>query len=388
MSATPIRMDIYRTALPMRGFKHAAASRDVAEAIVVRVQFADGTEGWGETLPREYVTGETLDSVTADLQTVIWPMWAGRDMPAGEATAEVAGAIHEGRCMNAAICAFDLACIGRLFDKVETMGPDVLAAVGGRSRARQQIDVRVSGVISSTSGRKAARKLCLMRWLGLDDFKLKLTGDDRRDARNVQVAHRFLHRAIGHGHATLRVDVNGAWDAATAPRRIAALKPWDVCAVEQPVYCSAGELVELAPKCALPLIADESLLTEADARTLLAEPERIWWNIRMSKNGGLMGAMKLARIAADNGVTFVLGCMIGESGILSAGQRRLLQLGPGPRFVEGNYGTWLLRDDLTRPSPRFGYGGRLRTLHGRGLGVAVDPRKLARYGQLVATIQA
>ncbi len=52
MSVKPIRLDLYRTAIPMRGFQHAAASRDVSEAVLVRVEFADGSMGWGETLPR------------------------------------------------------------------------------------------------------------------------------------------------------------------------------------------------------------------------------------------------------------------------------------------------------------------------------------------------
>ncbi len=388
MSVTPIQMDIYRTALPMRGFAHAAATRDVADAVVVRVGFADGAEGWGETLPREYVTGETIESVIEDLQQVIWPTWAGRDMGAEPPGSDIAPAVHDGRCINAAICAFDLACVRRLFEDVDTMSPDVLTEIGGRSRARREVDVGVTGVIGAGSRRKVSRKIRMMRWLALADYKLKLTGNDRADARNVQVAHRLLGRAIGGGQATLRVDVNGAWDAGSAVQRVTALKPWDVCAVEQPIHCSAAELVALATKCPLPLIADESLLTEADAHALLAEPERIWWNIRLAKNGGLTGAMKLARLAAANGVTFVVGCMVGESGILSAGQRRLLQLGPGPRFVEGNYGKWLLKDDLTTPSLRFGYGGRLRVLKGKGLGVVADPGKMEQYGQLIATIQA
>ena len=49
--ANPIRLDIHRTAIPMRSFEHAAASRELAEAIVTRVTFDDGAVGWGETLP-------------------------------------------------------------------------------------------------------------------------------------------------------------------------------------------------------------------------------------------------------------------------------------------------------------------------------------------------
>jgi L-alanine-DL-glutamate epimerase-like enolase superfamily enzyme len=54
--------------------------------------------------------------------------------------------------------------------------------------------------------------------------------------------------------------------------------------------------------------------------------------------------------------------------------------------VEGNYGRLLLGDDLTRPSPRFGYGGRLRPLKRPGLGVRVDAGKLATYGKKVLSL--
>jgi len=134
-------------------------------------------------------------------------------------------------------------------------------------------------------------------------------------------------------------------------------------------------------------MADESLLTARDAEALAAEP-RVWWNIRMSKNGGFLPALSLCRQAAERGIPFAVGSMVGESGILAAAMRRLLEAAPRPRFVEGNYGRFFLKDDLTRPSPRFGYGGRMRPLPGAGLGVEVDEKKLHRYGKLVKTLGA
>jgi muconate cycloisomerase len=133
-------------------------------------------------------------------------------------------------------------------------------------------------------------------------------------------------------------------------------------------------------------MADESLLTDADARALLDLPQSVWWNIRISKNGGLRRAVELAELAAENGVPFTVGCMVGESGILSAAQRRLLQLVSPPRFVEGNYGKLLLTEDLTSPSLRFGWGGRIKPMKGPGLGVRVDPRSVVRYGELLRTL--
>jgi muconate cycloisomerase len=227
----------------------------------------------------------------------------------------------------------------------------------------------------------------LFRLYGLRDFKLKLGMGEDIDRENLRLVHARLGKAIAAGKCTLRVDVNGGWDAASTPERVAALKSFGVCVVEQPVYCPSGELVELARRCELPLMADESLVTMEDAATLIAEP-RIWWNIRLSKNGGLGACVRLAEMARKAGVKVVAGCMVGESGILSAAQRRLLQVIEPPTFVEGNFGRFLLKDDLTSPSPRFGYGGRLKVLRSEGLGVRVDSRKLRQYATLVKSLRA
>ena len=453
MSIRAVQLDVYRTAIAMRSFEHAAATRNQAEAVVVRAVFSDGVSGWGETLPRPYVTGETLESVVADLEGLIWPALAELDFSGVEA--EVAAALAaiptagaDGRCINAAACAAELACVdahlkrrglaspagllgvaehphpalratlprqgggdhphrpeGHLprqgggdaavtADEAASAGPAGLrledVPLGGFGR----ILPRVTGVLGSADAGKTARRLRLMRWYGLRDFKLKLGLGPAADSANLAIVRARLAGALAAGRCTLRVDVNGGWTADETPARVAKLRAMGVCAVEQPVFRGAGELVELARRCELPLIADESLLTDSDAEALLAEPLKVWWNIRISKNGGLVRAGRLAARAAAVGSTVVLGCMVGESGILSAAQRRLLQVlgtpvgaaGPGVRFVEGNYGRLLLAGDIVRRSPRFGYGGRLSVLGGAGLGVEVDPARLARWARRVATL--
>jgi len=369
----PVRLAVYRTAIPMRGFEHAAAQRDVAEAVVVRVGFSDRTVGWGETLPREYVTGETIDSVVRDIQEVLWPICREvafdasvlRNLQAFRA----AGSAQ--RCMNAAAAAVELACIWRTFSTLP----------------RRAIPARVSGVLGSADPDRTAKRLRLMRLYGLRDFKLKLGLGEDVDAANLRRVHGRLRRVLGRGKATLRVDVNGAWDAASVPERVAELKQFGVCVVEQPVYCSAGELADIARRCELPLMADESLLRNRDVKALCSASDRMWWNIRLSKNGGMLRSLGLAQFAAARGIPFTVGCMVGESSILSAMQRVMLQTSPRPRFVEGNYGRFLLADDLTGKSLRFGYAGRLRPLTNLAA-IAVDREKLERYGELVATMEA
>ena len=327
----------------------------------------DGRVGWGEALPREYVTGETIESVVADIAATFWPRYL---LDGSVAPVDASGA----GSTNAAACALELAHL------------DATGAFAGLPMA-EMIRARVSGVLGSADPRKTSRRLALMRLFGLRDFKLKLGFGDRIDAENLHVVTAKIGRAIAAGRCSLRVDVNGGWDADSTSHRVAEMKAHGVCAVEQPTFCDADGLLAVARRCELPLIADESLLTTADAQCLLAEPQRVWWNIRISKNGGCMPALEMARLAEANGVNFVIGCMVGESSILSAAQRRLLQLAGPPRFVEGNYGRFLLRGDLTRPSLRFGYGGSLKAIDSPGLGVRTSRAALKRFAHRVMTLR-
>jgi len=370
MAVTAKQLSIYETKTPMRSFEHAAASRDVARTIVVRMALSDGRVGWGETLPRDYVTGETFESAIADIRDRIWPVVREQDL-SDPASVNIPTQDSGARCMNAAACAVELAIWW-------TQPP---------SANRRKITARVTGVLGSVDPSKTAKRLRLMHLIGLRDFKLKLGFGDDVDTANLRICQRKLARGIGKDKASLRVDVNGGWDVETTPQRIKDIAPYGVCVVEQPTFIPPEELFDLAGRCSLPLMADESLITEQDARIYLADPKRIWWNVRISKNGGLGPAGRLLALAAENGVTVSNGCMVGESGILSSAQRRLLETSPQPRFVEGNYGRFLLREDLTRPSIRFGWGGRLKSLSGDGFGVKIDLDNLKRHATLVEELE-
>ena len=53
LTAYVIRLPLKRT------FTHASATRQDSENVLVRCELAEGTTGWGEGVPRSYVTGET-----------------------------------------------------------------------------------------------------------------------------------------------------------------------------------------------------------------------------------------------------------------------------------------------------------------------------------------
>jgi L-alanine-DL-glutamate epimerase-like enolase superfamily enzyme len=60
---------IYHVRIPLRKpVRHASHSRSDTESLVVRCRLDNGALGWGEGLPREYVTGESIDDAWTLLQ--------------------------------------------------------------------------------------------------------------------------------------------------------------------------------------------------------------------------------------------------------------------------------------------------------------------------------
>ncbi len=107
--------------------------------------------------------------------------------------------------------------------------------------------------------------------------------------------------------ARLLVDPNGAWSAGLAVEALGALIRFDIDAVEQPVAPgNPRDLVVVARRTGLPIIADVDAATLADVRALPAGVAGI--NIKLPGCGGLAAALELVAAA---GMDVMLGCMVG-----------------------------------------------------------------------------
>lgn len=384
------RLRIWRIAIPMRRkFDHAAAARTVAEPLIVEVELSNGVAGYGETHPRTYVTGEDQDSVIAAIREVFVP----RLVEFGptqfgeviEAASDLPIRSEAGGVICAARAAVELAMLDaycRAFDRsmasIAGWVSSTHLGLPGSSRT-----TRFSGVISAGAAAKAARSVRKMRLARLAHFKLKV-GDEEDDGR-VRACVAALGSGLRKGSTTLRLDANAGWSLAEAASRLEAWEELPITCVEQPLAKGAiDDWAELAARTNLPLMADESLVTPEDAEALIERSAASWFNIRISKNGGLIPSLRLALTAIENNIDIQLGCMVGETSILSAAGRWFLQLVPGVRFAEGSFGRFLLADDVARRSLRFGFGGRWKPMSGPGLGAAVDPERLSRLAVVPA----
>ena len=375
------RLVVYRVRVPfMTAFRHARASRAEADNVVVEAVTDAGVSGFGEGVPRDYVTGETpasaLDYLGALDLSFISAGWdsaaeAARALCAWETAAEGNGGLFPG----AARCALSLALLDAA-GKAWGVGAESLAARADGPRAEGgPARVRYSAVCSGGEPRSVALSCAKFRLYGFRAVKLKVGWGEARDATLVRVARRVLGRRVD-----LRVDANGAWDFEAAARLMPQLERFGVSSVEEPLAAGErGRLPDLRRAATMPLMLDESVRSRADLRRLAAAGACDLVNIRLSKCGGLFASLALAAQARAAGIGFQMGCQVGESGILSAAGRLFAFLSLDARHLEGSYDRHLLRENLTEEDPTFGYGGRASRLPGAGLGVTVNRRALDRY---------
>ncbi len=360
--------------------RHASHTRVDTDNVLVRCVLDDGTEGFGEGVPREYVTGETIESALAqlkasDLASQFDPC---RDFPAATALAErlkLAPIPDDERgCRgNGARCAVEMAVLdayGKHFREplstvVKLLTPDLY---------EPRPWVRYSGAITSAQGFKARLAAWKMYLYGFKQLKLKVGIEGQDDVSRL----RSIRRRVG-SKMDVRIDANEAWTPENVTQRILELKPFGITSVEQPLpHGQIAVLPTIRKATGVPIMHDESLCGMVDAERAINAQTCDLFNLRLSKCGGFTRTLRLAQYARLHGMGYQLGCQIGESCLLSAAGRHFASSVKEIRYWEGSYDSHLVKEALGTNDLTFGWGGWAPALAGPGLGVAVDPAALQR----------
>ncbi len=378
---TVTAIEVLTANLPFRfSFGHALAERSETTNVYVRLTLDDASVGYGEGVPREYVTGETLEAATSALTGRYGPALVGRELASLE---DVSHAVDEATADDrelapSARCALELALLDAAGHAFGRPAADVLEA----ERAGV---VHYDAVIPFTSPKKLVAIALAVRALGIRQVKVKVGDDPEHDDRTLRLLRRLLGRGVD-----VRVDANCAWtNAEQALRAIEQLRRRQISAVEQPLPGEDFEgMCRVTAETPELIIADESLRTPEEARALASERGCDAFNIRVSKCGGLLRSMQIARIAREHGLVNVVGAQVGESGILSAAGRHLAAAIGDPRYVEGSAGRLLLKEDLTEENVLPGRRGRATPFAGPGLGVHVRENLLRARGRVEVLLEA
>ena len=376
-------MELFRIDVPLKKpIKHASHERTSSENLVVRIELTTGQSGYGEGVPRSYVTGETIETTFKALESSDWARTIGKPSSFAEVVERVERlSLPEieddprGMAGNAARCALELAVLdayGRAFG--ESIGRAVdLADVDGLRRFDAPRSVRYSAAITAESRRKEIVSAIKFRLYGFCDVKTKVGVEGQDDTRRLATLRRILGRRMD-----VRLDANEAWPAADLLAKVAPLLQFRPSVLEQPVpHAEIDALAELRPRLGVPVMLDESLCGWPDAVAAVDRKTADLLNVRLSKCGGIIPSLRIMALAHRSGLGVQLGCHPGETAILSAAGRHVASRIDGIRYLEGSYDRHILRANLTHDDITFGYGGRARPLDGRGLGVQVDPELLA-----------
>ena len=376
-------IDLMHVAVPLKKpIKHASHERSVSDNLVVRATLEDGTVGYGEGVPRSYVTGETIESTFATLAGVDAAKLVGDPKDFGEAVAKLAmwtlpeaEADPRGMAGNAARCALELALLdayGRAFGR--SVGEAVRALGAGVRLGARPRPVRYSGAITAASARKERVGAWKMRLYGFKQVKVKVGVEGQDDPARLAILRKILGRRMD-----LRIDANEAWRPGELIERVRPLLPSRPSALEQPVpHAEVGTLAELRPRLGVPVMLDESLCGYPDATRAATEGLGDILNVRLSKCGGIGPSLRIVALAQRSGLGLQLGCHPGETGLLSAAGRHVAANVEGLSYVEGSYDRHVLAENITTPDITFAYGGKAPPLEGPGLGVEVDPEALER----------
>ncbi len=376
LEARHVRIALKRTV------QHASHVRTDTDNLVVRCVLSDGSVGFGEGVPRDYVTGETIDSAIDLLQRADLGKQLDADCPDFVAAVHLAERLKvpaepgDDRLIrgNTARCAVELAVLdayGRALGEPLTRVTELVASELYKFRP----EVRYSGVIANPRRLKKRLLPLIYRIAGFEQVKLKVGIPGQDDVKRVRLVRKWLGTGID-----LRVDANEAWSPGEVVERIRELEPFVITSVEQPVrHEDVACLAEARKQVKTPIMLDESLCGEVDAERAVQHGWCDLFNLRLSKCGGFIPSLRLAQFAKRHGIGVQLGCQVGETAILSAAGRHFATSVDGLRYLEGSFDRHLVWERLSQEDITFsGRGGRAPALVGCGTGVTIDPARVDR----------
>jgi o-succinylbenzoate synthase len=345
-------------ALPFRDpYVTARGALRRREMVLLRLRDEEGRVGLGEAVPLALRGGPNLETVVRELEAVAETALLDPEGFAEDAWAAVLSA--PARCaVETAL--WDLGERARL-RSVPHGGPD-----GNRGSEGRRV-VRCNATL--VAGEPAAVAAEAERWAadGFGTFKLKLgAGDDVGQVRAVR-------EALGP-EARIRVDANASWGVEEAARVLAAIEPFAIELVEQPVE-TLEQMAALADLTSIPLAADESVASAAEARRAAELGACAVTGIKLSKVGGRPEAEAIMRELP----AYLSSALDGPVGIAAAA---LLAAEHGPPDEQprahGLATERLFAASVAVVGPRL-EGDLLHVPPGPGLGVEIDEDSLQAH---------
>ena len=359
------RVEAIPVALPLkRPLMSAAGTRRAAHCLLVRIEAADGTTGWGEAGESMTMTGETVAGMKDMVEAVLAPILVGHDAGMrAPLMRRIAADVYGNAAARAAVEMALLDLAGRHY------GVPACEMLGGAWRdGVSPLWFVGTGALESDIAEAKAKQA-----LGYRAFKMKAGVEPlETDIRRL----RALREALGPD-AALSVDANMAWDLPAAKRFVRAVADLDVLFVEQPLdRDDLPGMAEVARASTVAIGADEGIHGLGSVLAHHRAGAAAGVSLKPCKAGGVGEGVRLSATCAAMGISVHIASLI-ESSIATAA---VLQAGLAAPHLDWGISltNHYLAEDLVE-APLTLVDGVMRRPAAPGLGVTVVPAQVERF---------
>ena len=356
MSGTIRKVEFWPVDIPITDpFVVATGARTVAENVFLRVTLANGTQGYGEAAPFPEVGGETRESCLTALRQLCKTV-LGRSVADYKEIGRLLS--EEALTHPAARCGIETAVIDAYCRASKI---PMWQLWGGADVRQRETDITIP--ITDLDKTVALARGWYAKGFRL--FKMKVGKDVESDIRRLDAVHQSLPGIsfIGDGNQGF-----SRQDCLTFAQGVKTCGGTMVL-LEQPVM--RGDLDSMAAirrETDIPVAADESVRSLADAREVVARGAADYINIKIMKTG-VIEAVEIANFAKASGLKLMIGGMLETR--IAMGCSFSLVLGLGGFDVLDLDTPLLLAGDSVTGGYRY-EGSRLQPWVGSGLDMNVE----------------
>jgi len=273
--------------------------------VFVRVETSGGPTGYGCAAPDLAVTGETPESVLKAWRDVVEPAIRGSDPLRRAMLMERVRDLRKGS--PSVMAALDMA-LHDILGKVA--GLPLWKLLGGfRDRMRTSITI---GILPEDETVKRARRDVAR---GFRSLKIKGGRDVESDIQRVLK----VREAVGD-QIELRFDANQGFNFEESVRFVEGSRAAKLELIEQPTPKGEPDLLgRVTNEVALPVMADESLMSLRDAFRLARKGLADMVNVKLMKVGGIAEALQISAVARAARLEVMVGCMDEAALAIAAG---------------------------------------------------------------------
>lgn len=333
--------------------------------VLLRIEADDGSVGWGDAVPLSLRNGPPLAAVHAELESGCRPVLESTTLDLTRPPAEAGAALGPVLASCAAgarpqaISAVEIALLDLLGHAYGVPAWIVMGAASARP-------LECNGTLGAGEPEAVGAAAEELVARGFDTLKVKVgAGDDLARMRAV--------RAACGERIELRIDANGAWGVDLAAEKLEDLASVRLQLAEQPC-ARLEELAELRRRVAVPIVADESVTSEAEARRAAATEACDAATIKLAKVGGVRAALHIAE-RVPSYMSSALDSPLGIAAAVHAAQA-LPARGFAAGLAHGLATSGLFADNVADDSSLR--GPSIKAPSTPGLGVEVDEGAVER----------